>query len=271
MLTGLSGAFAIALIWLLVAVEEAGVPLPMFPGDGLLLTAGVLLATGRASPWVFMPVAFAADVAGSLAGYAWAKRLGARGLEGVAGRFHAAGHLSRASDRLRRSGPMGVVVGRLLPGTRVYTNLVAGAVGMPPLTFVAGLVPSSLVWLAIFTGLGYALGQRAAAYLHQAETLILLLAVQFVLVVGLLYGLRRIRPPQAVRTSSRARLLLAVGIDLVVVSVIAATLRLVILPRGIGVTLAVVVSAVLYVLSARVAAGSTAGERLLEVSYAGRP
>lgn len=166
---------------------------------------------------------------------------------------------------------MGVVVGRLLPGTRVYTNLVAGAVGMPPLTFVAGLVPSSLVWLAIFTGLGYALGQRAAAYLHQAETLILLLAVQFILVVGLLYGLRRIRPPQAVRTSSRARLLLAVGIDLVVVSVIAATLRLVILPRGIGVTLAVVVSAVLYVLSARVAAGSTAGERLLEVSYAGRP
>jgi hypothetical protein len=97
---------------------------------------------------------------------------------------------------------------------------------------VAGLVPSSLVWLVIFTSLGYALGQRAAAYLHEAETLILFLVVQFVLVVGLLYGLRRIRPPQVVHRSSRARLLLAVGIDLVVVSVIAATLRLIILPQG---------------------------------------
>ena len=162
MLTGLSGAFAIALIWLLVAVEEAGVPLPMFPGDGLLLAAEVLLATGRTSPWVFMPVAFAADVAGSLAGYAWAKRLGARGLEG--GRPFPCG---RPSDSRERSPQAKRANGRRdrpsVPGTRVYTHLVAGAVGMPPLTIVAGLVPSSLVWLAIFTGLGYALGQRAAA------------------------------------------------------------------------------------------------------------
>jgi hypothetical protein len=53
--------------------------------------------------------------------------------------------------------------------------------------------------------------------------------------------------------------------------VIASTLRLVIVPGGIGVTVAVVVSAVVYALTARLLAGTTAGEWLLEVSYAAWP
>jgi membrane protein DedA with SNARE-associated domain len=267
-LAGLGGPIAIVLIWLLVAVEEAGLPLPMFPGDGLLLTAGVLLATGHTSPWVFLPAAVAADVAGSLAGYAWARRLGVGGLERLAARFHAAGHLRRAADRLRRSGPLAVAVGRLLPGTRVYTNLVAGAVGIPLPVFLAGLLPSSAIWLAVFTGLGYVLGQQAAAYVHQAEAFALSLVVQFALVAALLYGLRSIRPPQPAGPTSPARLALAAALDTTAAVVIAATLRLVVVPRGIGVTVALVMSAVLYALAARVVAGSTAGEWLLEVSYA---
>ena len=265
---GLSGPIAIVLIWLLVAVEEAGVPLPMFPGDGLLLTAGVLAATGQVSPWVFLPSALVADLAGSLAGYAWARRLGPVVLQRLAARVHADGHLRRASDRLRRSGALGVLMGRLLPGTRVYTNLVAGATGMRLPEFLAGLVPSAVIWLAVFTGLGYLLGWRAAAYLHQAQTFALFLMLQAALVAGLLYGLLRIRPPRPAGPASESRLALAAALDLGAVVVIASTLRLVIVPGAIGVTVAIVLSAAAYTLTARPLARATAGEWLLEVSYA---
>src|SRR2546429_7968011 len=91
------GPLAAVIICLLVLVEEAGVPLPMFPGDGLLLVGGIMVAGGQVSPWLFFPLAYGCALTGGMIGYAWSARLGRAGLERLAGRLGVRRHLDRAS------------------------------------------------------------------------------------------------------------------------------------------------------------------------------
>jgi membrane-associated protein len=271
------GSIAIAVVWLLIFVEEAGVPLPMFPGDGLLLVAGVMIAAGQVSLWLFLPVAFASAMGGAMTGYAWSRHLGRAGLDRLADRLRLRRHLDRASDRLQRTGAMGVMVGRLMPGTRVYTNLVAGASGMRPATFARGLAASSLVWLGVFTSLGILVGVPAMHYLSQVQAIWLTLVAQAGLLVLVWVCLRRLRPPVVVagaRPSPAARMVAAAGLDLLLAGLIGIAFNWLRVPAAtVGyVTLAHLVfgttSAVLaYVGLARLLFGTTAGERVARVSY----
>jgi membrane-associated protein len=286
----LTGPIAITAIWLVIFVEEAGVPMPMFPGDGLLLMAGVLIAAGKVSPWLFFPVAYVSAVGGAMTGYAWSRRLGRAGLDRLAGRLRLRRHLDRASSRLQRTGAMGVVVGRLLPGTRVYTNLVAGASGMMPATFARGLAASSLVWLGVLTGAGILVGVPAMHYLGQVQAIWLTLVAQAGLVVLVAVCLRSLRPPRVharsrpSRPSRVPRMVAAAGLDLALAGLVAVTLHWLRLPPPVIPTSALeaatlayamvthmvfgITAAVLaYVVLARLLFGTTAGERVGQVSY----
>jgi membrane-associated protein len=267
-LGGLEGPLAILALCGLLLIEEAGVPLPMFPGDGLLLAAGAMIAGGLLSPWLLLPLAYASVVAGALIGYAWSARVGRPGLARLADRLHVRRQLDAASARLRRSGPAGVVVGRLLPGTRVYTNLVAGSAGMPFRTYLSGLLPSSAAWLAIFVGLGAAAGATALAHAGHLRELALLVAVNLALAGVVLAALRGIRPPAGPRWPSIDRLCLAAAVDLVLVVVVASLAHHVVLYDMRGATLAGLVVAAAYLVAARLSVGRTAGERLTGISYA---
>ncbi len=219
------GPLAIAVICLLIFVEEAGVPLLMFPGDGLLLVAGIMISAGQISPWLLVPLAYAACVGGALLGYLWSRRLGRERLERLADRLHLRGHLVRASDRLRRTGAVGVLVGRILPGSRVYTNLVAGMTGMPQPAFLRGLLSSAAIWLGIFVGLGVAVGVPAAPYLHQAQELLGRAALVGLSLLGSLVVLRLVRAPD-VSAGERGRpgllrLGAAIGLDVAIVGAVA--------------------------------------------------
>ena len=62
-LTGLHGTVALILVSALLFAEESGVPLPLVPGDVLLIVAGLFIANGAISPWAFFPIAFLAVAA----------------------------------------------------------------------------------------------------------------------------------------------------------------------------------------------------------------
>jgi membrane-associated protein len=271
------GSIAVAAVWLLIFVEEAGVPLPMFPGDGLLLVAGIMIAAGQVSPWLFFPVAFASALGGAMTGYTWSRHVGRAGLDRLADRLRLRRHLDRASDRLQRTGAVGVMVGRLLPGTRVYTNLVAGASGMRPATFARGLAASSLVWLGVFTGLGILVGVPAMHYLSRIQAIGLTLVAQVGLLVLVGVCLRWLRPPVVggiARRSRAARMVAAAILDLLLAGLIGVVFHWVRVPAAtLGyMTLAHLVfgatSAVLvYIALTRLVFGTTAGERVARVSY----
>ena len=127
---GLHGTVAILLLCSLLFAEEAGVPLPFAPGELTLIAAGLLIAAGAINPFIFLPLAVVACTAGALLGYSWASLIGTSGLRSVADRLHQQKAFDRVETRLRDASARDIAVSRLIPGLRIYTTLVAGAVGV---------------------------------------------------------------------------------------------------------------------------------------------
>jgi membrane protein DedA with SNARE-associated domain len=276
-----SGLLAVLLICSVLFVEECGVPLPMLPGDGLLVAGGVLAASGRLSPLLFFPAATVAMCAGALIGHGWSGAYGGPLLHRVAHRVGASRHFEAARSRLVATGPWGILVCRLIPGLRVYTNLAAGAAGVNRRTFATGMVPAVLVWVVGFGALGMLLGRPIERLLAATRGGILLSAL-FALVAAATLVAARHLPPRRVGASGRStalwRMLAAVAVDVALVATLAslgAELAEALLAGGeletvAGLGLFVMGGCLAYVALSRRTAGATAGEGLLRVSYRGR-
>lgn len=277
-LQGLHGAVALALLCSLLFAEEAGVPLPFAPGELVVLTGGLLIATGALDAWLFVLLAIVACITGSLVGYSWARLAGERGLTALARRLHQERAVGRVGDRVRAAGWLGIFVSRLIPGLRIYTTLVAGAVRVRRRDYLVGMSLSTVVWVVAFTALGAAIGIPVEHFLNRVEGVAVEAVVVVVIGVGTYVAVRRtppvsgaglVRMPRGVRAAVAAVIDLAV-VGSIVTGLLAIGRRVFGLYLGAGwldavIALAVVVT--LYVVAARRSAGATVGEALLQTSY----
>jgi membrane protein DedA with SNARE-associated domain/DNA-binding transcriptional ArsR family regulator len=276
-LEGLHGAVAIALLCSLLFAEEAGVPLPT-PGELVLLAAGLLIAAGGLDPYVFGPLAIFACCVGAMVGYTWARAVGDRGLRSVARRLHREETLTRVTARVRTAGWPGVAVSRLIPGLRIYTTLVAGASRLRRATFLEGLVPATVVWVAVFVALGALAGVPVERFLTSLERLAVQGGLLVLVGVGVYLAARKTPAGSGaglVRLPRWARIAFAAAIDIGVVGSIITGLLAVGRLAGIGfnaswvdAVVAALVVAAFYVVVARRSGGATVGEALLRTSYA---
>ncbi len=269
---------ALALLNGLLFAEEAGVPLPFAPGELVLLTAGLLIATGGVDPVLFVPLAMIACATGSLVGYSWARIVGEHGLTSLAQRLHQQRNLERVSQRFRSTGWLGVGISRLIPGLRIYTTLVAGALRVPRRTFLAGMLPSTVVWVGAFTALGALIGIPVEHFLNRVEKVAVEAVIVLMMGVGSYLAIRRtppssgaglVRLPHAVRAGIAALIDLAV-VGSIVTGLLALGRRLFGVYLGAGwldAVIAVVIAGILYVIVSRRGAGGTVGEALLQTSY----
>src|SRR5205823_13049667 len=104
---------------------------PRAPGDLVVMLGGIGIATQGVNPALAVVAASLASSAGALVARAIVKRAGAPALMKVAARLRVQGPIDRASRLLRRSGWLGVLAGRLIPGLRIHTSQVAGVIAMP--------------------------------------------------------------------------------------------------------------------------------------------
>jgi membrane-associated protein len=276
-LQGLHGAVALALLPALLFAEEAGVPLPFAPGELTLLVAGLLIASGGLNPYAFIPLALFACIAGSLVGYSWARAVGDRGLRSLARRLRQQRNLERVEDRLRSAGWVAIAVSRLIPGLRIYTTLVSGAVKAPRRSFTLAMASSTVVWVAVYIALGILIGVPVEHFLDRIQQLAVQGAILIVMGVGCYLAVRKTPSSSGaglVRVPRWIRVLLAAALDIgVVASIVTGLLgvgRLLGFGFGSGWVDAVVTLLVVgafYVIVARRSAGATAGEVLLQTSY----
>ena len=183
----LSGDLLIAVLAGLVFIEESGVPVPFAPGDLLLIIAGIAIASDTVEPIPMIGALFLATVLGAMTGREVFSALGRAALLRIADALRFRPALERATRLLRKGGAPAVFVARLIPGLRIHTTQVAGVSRMPRLTFAAGLVPSVVVYIALFVGLGALAGRPAVGLFHRAQHRFFVLAVTLlaVLAVGL--------------------------------------------------------------------------------------
>jgi membrane-associated protein len=280
LLHAVHGWSALIVLCSLVFVEEAGVPLPMAPGDLLLVGAGVLISTGGLDPVLFLPLAFLASLTGATVGYTWARALGARALWALAERLRAGRHLEKAAERLRNAGPWAILVARLIPGLRINTTLVG--------TFLAGLIPSIIIWEAVFVGLGAAVGTPVEHYLGRVEHLMLRGAVFILIGLAGYLAVRHIPIPGAPGEDEEAppprrlhavRVLLAVVVDVSAIALIVSGLDTIVdallgpgrrVNDSVLLSVQVAVSAAVYLALSRTLSRTTLGEALFRVTYRAR-
>jgi membrane protein DedA with SNARE-associated domain/DNA-binding transcriptional ArsR family regulator len=277
-LQGLHGVVAVVLLCGLLFAEESGVPLPFAPGEIVLLAAGLLIAAGGLNAFVFVPLAMAVCILGSFVGYGWARLVGERGLIALAQRLHQQRNLERVSRRIRSAGWLGVALSRLIPGLRIYTTLVAGAVRVPARTFFVAMVPSTIVWVGAFVALGTVVGIPVEHFFNQVERLAVQGAILVVMGLGVFFAIRRTPPSTGaglVRVPRVLRAFIAAAIDIgVIFSIVTGLLALGRRLFGVGIgagwldaVIAMVVGAIIYIVAARRSAGATVGEALLQTSY----
>ena len=281
LISGLHGVVATVLLCGLLFAEEAGIPMPFAPGELTLLAAGLLVGTGGLDPFVFVPLAVAACVGGATIGHGWSRLLGERGLRSLAERLHQERTLERVSGRLRGSGPQAITLSRLIPGLRIVTTLVAGALGVERRTFLLGMIPAAVVWVLAFTLLGAAVGLPAEHYLGELQRLTVQGGVLVAIGVGGYLAVRHVPPAGETavdRMPRPSRVALALAIDggmvaCVVAGLLAIARRLSGLDLDVSWSDGVVVIGVViafYVVVARRGPGATAGEALLHTSYVAR-
>ncbi len=141
-------------LFFLLLLEEAGVPLPL-PGDTLIVFVGVRSRSGQANAALAILLVAAAATLGSSALY-WLARRGGRPALARYGRFlhlHEE-RVDRMEARFRRWGPWAIVLGRLIPGLRTPTSVMAGLFGVPYRVFAPCTALSALLWTLFYFYLG---------------------------------------------------------------------------------------------------------------------
>ena len=143
-------------------ISETGIPIPFAPGDLLLIIAGVAIASDTVDAGPMVSALLLATILGAMVGREVFAAVGRPALMKAADALRFRPALERATHVLRRRGAPAVFIGRLVPGLRISTTQVAGVSKMPRLTFAAGLIPSVVIYIAIFVGLGALAGQGSA-------------------------------------------------------------------------------------------------------------
>jgi membrane protein DedA with SNARE-associated domain len=173
-------------LFLLVAAESAGLPLP---GETALVAAGVLAARGHLDIAAVIAVAAAGAIIGDNAGY-WIGRTGGRRL--LTRWSWLERHASRVlpwSERFfEKHGPKTLFIGRFVAVLRVTAAWLAGISKMPWWKFLLWNAAGGICW-AITIGLVAFYAGNAAATAISRYGLYGALAV-IVLAVGIWFGFR---------------------------------------------------------------------------------
>jgi membrane protein DedA with SNARE-associated domain len=169
LLFGLLDRYAYLMMFLVVLLEEAGVPLHI-PADLVMVVAGTRIADGRMSLPLTLLLLEGATLLGASLLYWFAAR-GGRPLLMRYGRYIHLNHqrLDQAERWVQRRGALAVVIGRITPGLRIPSVIAAGAFGVPYREFVPALALGSSLYIVFWVSIGYFFGMQALDLLHSVR------------------------------------------------------------------------------------------------------
>src|SRR5579859_7862839 len=177
-----------AFVYLLI--EEAGVPVPV-PGDVLMLLLGVRAHEGSVTLWQAVGATWLGTMIGS-SGLYFGSRLAGRNLVYRYGRFMrlTPERLDKAEVWLKHHGSRAVFVGRLVPGLRIVTAVACGVFDVPFQIYFPAMSIGALLYILVYTLLGYFLGRPVLDFLDKIHIPFGLLGSLLLLGLLLLWTIR---------------------------------------------------------------------------------
>jgi len=176
----LHGWAALAVVFLLPALESSAFLGFLFPGEIAVLLGGVLASQRNVGLTGVLAAGVAGAIIGDTVGYEVGKRWGRQLLHGSIGRFVKTDHLQRAERYLQTRGGKAVFFGRFTAALRVLIPGLAGMSGLRYRRFLAYNAAGGLLWATGFVLAGYVAGDSWRSVEHiagRAGIVLLLLAV----------------------------------------------------------------------------------------------
>jgi len=164
-----------------IVFTETGLLIGFFlPGDSLLITAGLVAATGALDIWWLNVLLVAAAIAGDSVGYAIGARIGPRLFTREKSWLFNPRHVVRTREFYARHGAKTIVIARFVPIIRTFAPVVAGVGEMPYRRFLLYNVAGGLGWVLSMTWAGYLLGNvvpNIDRHIHVVVIVVIVLSV----------------------------------------------------------------------------------------------
>lgn len=131
-----------------------------FPGDTLLLSAGVFAALGKLPLITTILVVSLAAIAGDNVGYHIGKRYGRRLFRKPDGLVFRKQYVTQAETFYEKHGSKTMLIAHFVPVVRTFAPAVAGVGHMPYKKFFIFDAIGDIAWATIVTLIGYWFGRR---------------------------------------------------------------------------------------------------------------
>lgn len=159
----------------LIVFAECGLLIGFFlPGDSLLFTAGLFVATGLlATPiWLVCLLLTGCAIIGNLTGYAIGYRVGPALFNKPNSRLFRQEYVAKTHEFFQRYGNRAIVLARFVPIVRTFITAMAGVGRMDRRQYATYSTVGGVLWATGVTLLGYWLGN--IEFVHSNIELILI-------------------------------------------------------------------------------------------------
>ena len=149
------GTWTYAILFLIIFMETGFVVTPFLPGDSLLFAAGTLAPLSGLNIWLIMVLLIIAAIAGDTVNYWIGHYLGERAYNI---KWIKKEYLDRTHAFFEKHGGKTIFLARFVPIVRTFAPFVAGMGKMSYGYFFSYNVFGGIVWVVLFTLLGFFFG-----------------------------------------------------------------------------------------------------------------
>ena len=168
-----------------IVFTETGLLVGFFlPGDSLLITAGLVAATGALNIWWLTLLLSVAAVVGDSVGYTIGARIGPRLFTREKSWMFNPRHVERTREFYSRHGAKTIVIARFVPIIRTFAPVVAGVGQMPYRRFLFYNVAGGIGWVVSMTWAGYLLGHAVPNIDRHIHVIVIFVIVLSVIPIG---------------------------------------------------------------------------------------
>jgi membrane-associated protein len=149
------GAWTYGILFAIIFVETGLVVMPILPGDSLLFAAGTFAALGSLNIWFLIGLLIVAAITGDAVNYSIGHYLGERAYNI---KWIKKEYLEKTHVFFEKHGGKAIFLARFVPIVRTFAPFVAGIGKMSYGYFATYNVVGGIVWVVIFTLLGFFFG-----------------------------------------------------------------------------------------------------------------
>jgi membrane-associated protein len=174
------GVLTYAILFVIVFVETGLVVMPLLPGDSLLFAVGAFSARGLLNLGFSLVLLGAAAIIGATVNYWIGKKIGPKVFQKEDSRIFKKKYIDRTRAFYAKHGAKTIIMARFVPIVRTFAPFVAGVGEMPYRTFVTYNVAGGVMWVLLFTLLGYFFGNIPAVEENFSLVILAIIALSLV-------------------------------------------------------------------------------------------